>query len=79
MGHGAYIYCGGKNNCNKLGMKVQRTGTLLCDDVSNVKATDMEIADYCYDYILLLAESTEITFRYGSHSPTNGLPYQRKM
>ena len=38
----------------------------------------MEIVDYCYDYILLLGESTEITFRYGSHSQTNGLPYQRK-
>jgi len=48
-------------------MKVQRTGTLLCDDVCNVKASDMQIVDYCYDYILLLAESTEITFRYGSH------------
>lgn len=35
---------GEKNNkCNKLCMKVQRTGKLLCDIVCNVKAFDMEI------------------------------------
>lgn len=44
MGHGSHIYCGEKNNnCNKLGMKVQRTGKLLCDVVCYVKASDMEI------------------------------------